>query len=57
MNKSEFHEMLNNPYYDFMNDYCNLFMNLCNESMIEDTNDHDRYMHQRAFNNYKCYDV
>jgi len=57
MNKSEFNDLLNDPYYDFMNDYCNLFMNLFNDQMIEDKNPHDLYMHQRAFNNFKCYDV
>lgn len=70
MNKSEFHEMLNDPYNEFMNDcflhmsfHCKMmayFVSLKNggeSDVYDDYSDHQLNMHQRAFNNYKCYDV
>jgi hypothetical protein len=57
MTPFEFYAMMNDPYNEFLTNYCTLYMQLFNERMIEDRNAHDLYMHQRAFNNYKFYDV
>lgn len=56
MTNYQFNKMRDDVYSEWLMNYCCLFMDLLNDRMIEDRNEHDLYMHQRQFNNYKFYD-